>query len=266
MSEILDSSLLLTVGCCASVSIKPGFDICRDGRYPYCLIHYIYSGVMHIDYASEHYTVHPGEIFLLPAYSHHHYYAHHSGRVLWAEFYGVNSQAVFETVIRQNGLVVGTQVSASLLRDLQALLDVYKDPYNASLTVFQLLMDLMEGTRLRPAGKTVLQQSLQYIQTHLAEKLDIERLAGLCGYSSSYFSRLFHRTYGVTVSQYISHKRLESAKCLLEQPNLSISQIAESVGFSDSSHFIKSFRDTYGETPGVFRRHLSMYLGRSFDV
>lgn len=266
MPEILDSNLLLTVGCCANASVKPGFDIRRNGQYPYCLIHYICSGVMYIDYASEHYTAHPGEIFLLPAYSTHHYYAHHSGQVLWAEFYGVNSQAVFETVIRQNGLVIGEQSSVSLLHDLQALLDVRKDPYRASLTVFQLLMDLMEGTQLRPAGKTVLQQSIQYIQTHLAEKLDIERLAGLCGYSASYFSRLFHRTYGVTVSQYISRKRLELAKRLLEQPDLSVSQIAESAGFSDSSHFIKLFRDTYGETPGVFRRHLSMYLGRSFDV
>lgn len=266
MSEILDSNLLLTVGCCANASVKPGFDIRRNGRYPYCLIHYICSGVIHIDYASEHYTAHPGEIFLLPAYSTHHYYAHHAGRVLWAEFYGVNSQAVFETVIRQNGLVVGTQVSASLRQNLQTLLDVRQDPYGSSLTVFQLLMNLMEGTQLLPAGKTVLQQSIPYIQTHLAEKLDIEHLAGLCGYSSSYFSRLFHRTYGVTVSQYILRQRLESAKRLLEQPDLSISQIAESSGFSDSSHFIKSFRDTYGETPGVFRRHLSMYLGRSFDM
>lgn len=265
MLEGWDSNLLLILGCCGNVRIRPDFDIRRNGRYPYCLIHYIHSGMMYIDYEGELYTVHSGEIFLLPAYSTHRYYAHRSAYVTWAEFYGANSQAVLENAIRQNGLVVGKQASASLLPDLEALQSVCQEPYRASLAIYRLLLDLMEGIQLRPAAKPALQDAVQYIQSHLSEQLDAETLSDLCGYSVSYFSRLFHRTYGITVSQYISRQRLELAKRLLEQPGWSISQIAEKAGFSDSSHFIKLFRNAYGETPGVFRRHLSMYLGESIQ-
>lgn len=263
MSEAWDGNIFFILGCCGSVQTRPDFNVQRGGQYPYCLIHYVHSGTMYIDYKGELYSVHAGESFLLPAYSTHRYYTRHPAHVTWAEFYGVNSQNVFENAIAQNGPVINPQASTSLLQDLEALLQVNKDPYRTSLTLFRLLMNLMETIQLRPATKTALQDAIQYIQTHLTEKLDTETLAGLCGYSNSYFSRLFHRTYGMTVSQYILQQRLECAKRLLEQPEQSIAQIAEAAGFSDSSHFIKLFRKTYGETPNVFRRHLSMYLGQS---
>lgn len=263
MPEALDNNTFFILGCCGSVRTRPDFNVRREGRYPYCLIHYIHSGTMYLDYNDAHYTVHSGESFLLPAYSTHRYYAQHPAQVTWAEFYGVNSQNVFENVIAQNGPVIKSQASTTLLHDLEALKHICKEPYRTSRTLFGLLMNLMEGIQLCPTAKPALQDAIQYIGTHLAEKLDTETLAGLCGYSNSYFSRLFHRTYGVTATQYILQQRLECAKHLLEQPEQSIAQIAESTGFSDSSHFIKLFRKTYGETPNVFRHHLSMYLGQS---
>ncbi len=255
----VDSNLLYLLCKCGEADVTPTFDVRRNARYPYSLIHYVHSGALYVDYGQEHYEVPPGKSMILPAYSPHRYSAHVPSHVTWAEFYGVNSQTVLDSVAQQHGIVMDWQVSAKLLHYMHCLHPAPPDFYEVSRILSQMLTDLMQDLSLVPAAKSALQQAIEYIHSHPGDRLDTKTLAGLCGYSPSYFSRLFHRTYGTTVSQYIVQQRLELAKRLLENPSYSIAQIAETAGFSDSSHLIKAFRDAYGETPGLFRRHLSMY-------
>ncbi len=255
----VDSNLLYLLCYCGETDVNPTFDVRRSDRYPYCLIHYVHTGTLYVEYGRERFEVHSGESFLLPAYSAHHYYASVPAHVTWAEFYGVNSQTILDSIAQQHGIVINRHISCKLLHHMYCLIPVPPDFYDVSRVLSQLLTDLMQSLSLVPVAKSALQQAVEYIHSHPGDQLDTKMLAGLCGYSPSYFSRLFHRTYGTTVSQYIAQQRLELAKRLLENPSYSIAQIAESAGFSDSSHLIKSFRDAYGETPGMFRRHLSMY-------
>ncbi|MFR3345033.1 MAG: helix-turn-helix domain-containing protein [Anaerobutyricum sp.] len=69
----------------------------------------------------------------------------------------------------------------------------------------------------------------------------------------SYCSRLFSQETGMTFSKYLIQYRLKKAKTLLENKDMKISFIAFEVGYNDVSHFIQSFKKSYGLTPEEYR-------------
>lgn len=71
-----------------------------------------------------------------------------------------------------------------------------------------------------------------YIDEHLGEDLTLSALAKKCFYNPSYFSRVFKEKYRMTLTEYVSRRKLESALTMARESSLSVSQIAERVGFS----------------------------------
>lgn len=81
-------------------------------------------------------------------------------------------------------------------------------------------------------------------------------LADLCNYfnrSKSYISHKFKKTYGITFSRYCNNLKLEDAKELLLNTDLSITEIAFQTGFNDVSHFISLFKTKFGLPPKQYK-------------
>lgn len=96
-------------------------------------------------------------------------------------------------------------------------------------------------------------QVTDYISDRLADDIKLSDLAQLLGMSQFHFSRLFKRSLGVTPHQYVLQQRVERAKQLLKQTELSVMEIALSCGFSSHSHLGKWFRQQTGMTPKAYR-------------
>ena len=101
-----------------------------------------------------------------------------------------------------------------------------------------------------------LQQVLDYIQTHLEQDISLSQLAKTARVSKYYFIKLFKRSMGITPHRYLVQQRLEQAKQLLKQSNLSLNEIALQCGFTGQSHFTKAFHDAIGLTPKAYRQAL----------
>ena len=69
-----------------------------------------------------------------------------------------------------------------------------------------------------------------------------------------HFSRQFHACYGITPHNYLTKLRLEHAMSLLLNTSLSIREIAQQSGFTESNYFTKVFRKYTHMTPGDFRK------------
>lgn len=100
--------------------------------------------------------------------------------------------------------------------------------------------------------KYKLQQTIDYIHAYLDSDLSLNKLAALIQMSPHYFSRLFKKTTGFTPHQYVINCRIEKAKNLLKQGQLSIAEIAKEVGFVDQSHLHRYFKGKVGITPKEF--------------
>ena len=64
----------------------------------------------------------------------------------------------------------------------------------------------------------------------------------------------FKKAYGCTITEYIQQRRMSQAEYLLTSTDLSIGQIAQTVGYSTSSRFAELFRMSTGLLPGEFRK------------
>ena len=94
----------------------------------------------------------------------------------------------------------------------------------------------------------------RFIDEHLHEKLDIERLCETFYLSKNALYRLFHTEFSTTVGEYIFQKRMERAKSLLKRDlALDIAEVSSLCGFDDYNYFIRAFRKANGVTPKKFR-------------
>lgn len=83
--------------------------------------------------------------------------------------------------------------------------------------------------------------------------LSIEEIIAKMHISRRHFSRLMQKYYGMSYTEKITELRIEYAKQLLRNTNMSISDIAQTVGYSAKQLFIRSFKQYTGINPGVFR-------------
>jgi two-component system response regulator YesN len=82
----------------------------------------------------------------------------------------------------------------------------------------------------------------------------IEDIADIEGFNSSYFSTLFKKVTGVTFSEYLRGIRMDEAKRLLKETNLSVAVICGDVGYNDIKHFSTSFKKATGVKPSEYRK------------
>lgn len=109
-------------------------------------------------------------------------------------------------------------------------------------------------------GAILVRQAIHYMTTQYAEPMSIELMAESLGYNRAYLSRLFRRHTGVTPIAFLVQLRLDRARRLLrERMELTVEQVASSVGFADALYFSKQFRSAYGQSPTEYRASVKKY-------
>ncbi|WP_299017506.1 AraC family transcriptional regulator [uncultured Photobacterium sp.] len=121
---------------------------------------------------------------------------------------------------------------------LMCVLQRHFKPLNGERQALRLNMDIID----------------QYIIQHLTRKISVTQLAGLVFLGESQFHYLFKEQTGVTPHQYVLKKRLEMAKQLIGNSQLSLAQVAQSAGFASQSSFTQAFSRFYGMPPAQYRK------------
>jgi AraC-like DNA-binding protein len=125
-----------------------------------------------------------------------------------------------------------------------------------------LLSDLwnqMELDRTRKNNYSLLIEVRRFIELHYGNPdLSLIYLNDKFGISGKYLSQLFKEEFGESFIDFLVRIRMENARKLLHESNDSIQEIANKVGYTTSIAFIRTFKKTFGSTPGDYRKSVSM--------
>lgn len=117
------------------------------------------------------------------------------------------------------------------------------------------ILRLPEG-ELRPEDcnpAQVISAVKDYIDRHYMEDIKIDELADRFYFSKEYLTKLFRNQYGSPIYEYVLQVRMNHAKEYLRDPQISIHEISERMGYSNANYFGKAFKRRYGMTPSEFR-------------
>ena len=92
-----------------------------------------------------------------------------------------------------------------------------------------------------------------YIDDNIGTKLDAAALSERFGYHPYHINRIMKELTGLTTHEYVMTRRTERARTLLSETDMPVAQIAQTLGFADSSHFSRVFRKHTGTAPNEYR-------------
>lgn len=108
----------------------------------------------------------------------------------------------------------------------------------------------------RPREPAAVTKARSFIRENLTERLTLEEVSRHSGLSPHHFCKVFRKSAGVNLIEYINRSRVEIAKQLLVKACARVSEIAFDIGYQSLSQFNRSFRSVTGESPTQFRRRL----------
>lgn len=150
-------------------------------------------------------------------------------------------------VNRENEAMTYRYLLQSSGKDHALIQEVQMEPSELDHPVFPEEPELNKSSPVYPA--------VAYVRSHRHEMVGMNEMARLCHLSPSYFSRLFHRELGENFINYVNRQKVQWAKERLRSTNDSVAQIAQDLGYMDSSYFISVFKRFEGTTPLVYRQH-----------
>ncbi len=262
------SSYIFNAGSDLKDSSDYSWDGLKRGSVEFGIWQYTISGCGMLDYEGKTYKIMPGQaMFVRVPHAHRYYYSPITcdpWRFIFVSLGGREVMRTWREIEKKYGFLLQFGENS---KTLQTYMEIYRlIPQSSELSKFQnswmaykFMMSICDD--LTPGGETYhstqpdfMRKAVKFIYANIGRALTVDEIAEHVGLSRFHFSRLFNKYQGVPPAMFIRTVRLElSYKTLQFEQNLTVKEIAEKCGFTDSSHFCKEFKDQYGYTPGFFR-------------
>lgn len=125
------------------------------------------------------------------------------------------------------------------------------------LAYFSLIIsELSKYSHMDNTQRNIVEEVKIHILEHLSDDLSRGRIAQRFYLSADYLDRLFRRSYGQTLTEFILQARIDLAKQLLSNNDLLIADVSYKTGFLTPSHFTRAFKRATGLTPIAYRKRI----------
>jgi len=244
------------------------------------LIKLTVSGGGILEYAGQKEQVGPGHFYWIDCMNWQNYYTDPTighWDVIWVHFNGATSRAYYETYrkLLGNGVIVGKLThDSNMLTLLETILhrtpmsehsffeeqNLFEFDVQTSGLLTQLIMECISSAGNSSKSQHIPQlvrDMRSYLTAHYNEKITLNNLANRFNLDSFYLQKLFKRNIGQSPMEFIIYIRMIRATSLLRTSDMSISEIAYTVGIDNLSHFSRQFKKQEGMTPSQYRKFWS---------
>lgn len=201
----------------------------------------------------------------------HYFYSNENNpmEIMWIYFQGTHVKAIMEDIgLKPEEPIHHQFISHSIQRTLNTIVNALgmTDDTNRlaatgeTMILFSYIKNTLEGrNRLKESYKqdTAISRVISFIEENYHLDINIDILCNHVNYSRSYLSRLFKKEVNMTIPEYANTVRIRHAKMLLTESNMSMREVASSVGFSDPYYFSNVFKSFTGCSPSAYRTNNS---------
>ncbi len=243
----------------------------------YCYFCYTLGGIGGFDDRHGVHHLSPGDCFLIEISDPEtrYFYPALDGRpwtFLAFNFRGLAARAMVRELVRQYGSVYHMDPQAPIILRLMGLksspyMTSHPHALDSAELVLELLLALAAQARAREEPDPLIgmiRKALKIIDSELERDLSVGTLAELTGVSRERLSRSFQKCLGQSPQQVIREMKIQRATYILKDTDIPIKQIAERLGYSDYTNFIRAFRQITGKTPHDFRLNGWIVLPQPF--
>ncbi|MCR4806670.1 MAG: AraC family transcriptional regulator [Lachnospiraceae bacterium] len=226
------------------------------------ILHFVVRGRGILRLNGKQYDVGPHQAFLIPADTRTFYQADKDDpwEYIWFHIGGPK----IPLILKEAGLTpshpVFTPIAcADKIEDLaRDILDNYTRQYYCIGTLYKIcdyMIRYAASSQDSAYENSLLyvKNVISYIQLKYSEHVKIENIAVALGLNRSYLTRLFKEATGYSLQEYLITYRMKMAIKLLSENELSVSEIAEAVGYTDTFTFSKAFKRHFGQSPSACR-------------
>lgn len=224
-----------------------------------------------LEYDGNRVTIGAGDYFFLPKNRPHAYYP--EGKiwdVRWIAFEG----RVCNEILERFGMTVPVVITPSDGTALEKTFDrmvlsqendfLYCD-YTCSGLVYDYLIEFRRhmdasADRTRSRQISMLLPVLRFMHENFRSDISMSQLSEIMGVTPQHFCRIFRKTMNVRPNEFLTRIRLDEAKRLLNEKDVSVSEAAERSGFRDAGYFSTVFRKHEGISPAQYRRSAAKNL------
>lgn len=248
-----------------------GFQKCEPlyqwgpGIRDHYLIHYIISGKGTYRVNNFTYELSAGDCFLVYPNTEAIYQADASDpwEYTWVGFAGSDASMILRATdfSKEHPVIMqmpsGDEVKRQLFHIYDARGNRFEHAVEMTGRLYTTLAIFMHNAQKPPTSNTTnsyVQKSIEYISANYSYPISVEDIASYVGLSRSHLFRSFETILGVSPKEYLTDFRIKQACYLLEHSSLSMTAIANSIGFDNSLYFSKIFHKKKGVPPKEYRQ------------
>ena len=239
---------------------------------------YVKSGFLTVNISGENYIGKPGDAFVVSP-GNLHFMGSQTGTVDYFTFLFPLKYIAFRTddmlddkliePLNSGHLMISPEIKDTVKEQCEQLAGVYAAEIDESeskitgqikkkIILLQFIHELWKKGFIvendTTGRNTVEKEMVSYIQQNYTGKILLREFGEQFHLSEKYISRYFKEHFHITLSQYVTYLRLEHAKQMLQETDISVTEVAMHSGYQSISYFIRSFKKTYGVSPLKYRK------------
>lgn len=226
---------------------------------------YLVEGTGYVTLGEDRYKMATGSVLIFHPWQLREYGLHRNkdSRSYYIHFNGDACEELMETLKLRGGNLYNIGISLTLTGLLDSLISEFRlknEHYEYMcqshlLSILTLISrNLSDTSHGSFEVKKRINEVCKYIYENCSKIESVSELAQITHLSESRFSHLFSKTVGVSPKSYLLRAKIDVAKELLANTDLSIGQISASVGFRDQNYFSRAFKRFSNISPGEYRR------------
>jgi AraC-like DNA-binding protein len=232
------------------------------------LIHIVLNGKGYYTVGSKTYEIGPNTAFLICPGVTTFYEASKDDpwTYIWVGFNGIKAEAALKHAhLSKDNLIVPIQNVETFVKHVNGMLAssqlTYANDFAREGYLYQFVSSLIQDQQNHESTEEVhdysyqvyVEHTLEYIEHNYSTNIKVHGIADYIGINRSYLTNCFKNVLHMSPQEYILNYRMNQATLLLKNTILSVSEIANQVGYDDALNFSKAFKKVYGINPTKFR-------------